>query len=464
MTDDRRTRPVTGEGAGDGGTAPIASGALAPGTMVGSHRIEGLLGQGGMAAVYRAVDTRLGRAVAVKVMARSLAPGIDAARRFLREARMLAGVSHPNLVCVYEAGECPAGPYLVMELLAGETLAARVAATGRIDPRTARAWIAKLAEALEVLHSRGVVHRDVKPANILLTADRGPVLADFGLARPAAGDLAITAPGLVFGTPEYMSPEQARGEPLDARSDLYALGTVWYELVTGRPPFGGRTMAAILRQQVQSPPPPVPDGVALSAADRELLLACLAKEREKRPARAGDLARALEGPVSVPGRGHGTRWRWAALPALLLAAIAGYVLRREGGESRPPVEDAAPFLPSDRVARWLQTADLAAFLADFAPGPLSPSDRRRVERDLARVETAWARVERAPDAFPATGRLARARLAELAARDRCLLGDVAAARSALATAEDAASGEERMRLARLSAAVEALFPPGAGRR
>ncbi len=457
--DPRSTQPATRAGDGVPPTAPMNPGRLPPGTMVGPHRVEEVLGEGGMAVVYRATDTRLGRSVALKVMGRSLAGNGEAERRFLREARMLAGVSHPNLVCVYEAGESPAGPYLVMELLAGETLAGTLARGGPLEPARARGLVRRLAEALAACHARGVVHRDVKPSNVLLVPDRGPVLADFGLARPAEGGLAITAPGLVFGTPEYMSPEQARGEILDARSDLYALGILWYELLSGAPPFTGKNVASILKQQVQALPPPLPAGVVPAGSERALLLSCLEKDREKRPAGAGALAAALAAlelpgavvrPSLPPERKRRARIRIPAMVlAFLVLGIAGYRMAARQG-SRPLPAEVGP----DRVSRWLAEPDLAAFLAGFAPGPLRTEDRVRVERDLARSEAGLMRLAAAPSAFPETGQIARRKLLERAARDLCILGRPREASALLAEALAAARGADRVRLARLARAVD----------
>src|SRR5262249_31088476 len=223
---------------------------LRAGSRVGPYEILAPLGAGGMGEVYRARDTRLDRSVAIKVLPDGLADS-QALERFQREARAASSLNHPNICTVHDVGADP--PFIAMELLEGETLQQRLT-RGPLDPPNLVDMGISLADALDMAHRAGIVHRDLKPANIFLTA-RGPKILDFGLAKSApvapsvgasqlptiSGQALLTDPGRTVGTVAYMSPEQVRGEPLDARSDLFSLGAVLYEAATAHPAFGGST-------------------------------------------------------------------------------------------------------------------------------------------------------------------------------------------------------------------------------
>ena len=233
---------------------------LRPGVQLGPYEIQRLIGRGGMGEVYEAVDTRLHRRVAIKVLADRLTSSAAAMERLQREARTASILHHPNICTVYDVGTTPP-PFIAMELLDGESLQQRLA-RGRIDVMAILDIAIGIADGLAEAHGHGFVHRDIKPANIFLTA-HGPKLLDFGLAkshvtqtpgrwsrdgtRPV--DENITDSGLTVGTAAYMSPEQLRGEDVDARTDLFSLGLVLYEMTTGRPAFSGGTGAAV------GPPP-----------------------------------------------------------------------------------------------------------------------------------------------------------------------------------------------------------------
>jgi len=217
--------------------------ALSAGTKLGPYEIRAPLGKGGMGEVYRARDSRLGRDVAVKVLPDHLASDAEALKRFQREARAVAALSHPNILALYDVGSEQGISYVVTELLEGENLRARLAQGSVSRPKAIEVALA-LAEGLSAAHCRGVTHRDLKPENIFLTADGVVKILDFGLARytPVSCSQAADAPtttetGSVIGTVGYMSPEQIRGEPVDARSDIFALGCVLYELFSGRRAF-----------------------------------------------------------------------------------------------------------------------------------------------------------------------------------------------------------------------------------
>src|SRR5712692_7069158 len=239
---------------------------LAAGTRVGPYEISGLLGAGGMGVVYRARDPRIGRDVALKVLPPALAESPERVRRFEAEARAAGGLNHPNVLAIHDVGAYEGAPYFVSELLSGQTLRERLAA-GPLPIRKALELTAQAARGLAAAHERGVVHRDLKPENLFCTEDGQMKILDFGLARlepaeievPLAGvegpeaptQTRITNPGGVMGSPGYMAPEQVRGQPADPRSDLFALGAVLFELLTGRAAFSGASqverLSAILR-------------------------------------------------------------------------------------------------------------------------------------------------------------------------------------------------------------------------
>ena len=258
-------------------------------TVAGRYGVERTLGGGGMAVVYLARDEELGRPVAVKVLAENLADDPELRERFVREARLAARLSHPNVVRVYDAGEEDGLPFIVMECVDGESLAETIRREGRIDPDRVVELGVQACAGLEHAHRAGLIHRDVKPANLLTTADGTLKVADFGIAH-AVGGTRVTAVGTVLGTAAYLSPEQALGEPVTPASDLYSLGACLYELVAGKPPFGYETFGEMLSRSRAGPPPRLEGAPpALEAAIRS----CLQADPEQRPEAAGELARLL---------------------------------------------------------------------------------------------------------------------------------------------------------------------------
>ena len=229
---------------------------LPPGVCLGPYRIVARLGSGGMGVVHEAHDVRLGRRVALKFLSAELANDADARSRFRREARAASALNHPHICTIHDVGEHEGSPYLVMELLVGETLLDRLA-RGPLAPDEFFDVTVAVASALEAAGGRGIVHRDLKPANVFLTRSGGAKVLDFGLARIGeAGDASQTQTsasrrgeptraGAMMGTLHYMSPEQVRGEPVDARTDLFSFGVVLYEMVAGRRPFDARTAGLI---------------------------------------------------------------------------------------------------------------------------------------------------------------------------------------------------------------------------
>jgi serine/threonine protein kinase/Tfp pilus assembly protein PilF len=289
---------------------------LAAGSKLGPYEILGQIGAGGMGEVYRAKDPRLGRDVAIKVLPEALKEDDEALTRFEREARAIAALSHPNILAIHDFGNEGGVSYSVTELLEGETLRMALA-RGPLASRQAFEIGAAVAEGLSAAHSRGIVHRDVKPDNIFLTSHGAVKILDFGLVRhndpawrgadTASPTVGGTTPGIVLGTLGYMSPEQARGDRADARTDIFALGCVLYEMLTGRRAFGGataaETFAAVLRDE-----PAALTGAsgAVPAEAVSILRHCLEKSPEQRYQTARDLAFALRELVSGPSRAAST--------------------------------------------------------------------------------------------------------------------------------------------------------------
>src|SRR3954447_15675979 len=266
------------------------------GTVLGGrYRLVELLGQGGMATIYRARDSQLERDVAVKVLRPEYGADPDFFARFRQEAQSAASLNHPGVVSVFDYGADPAGPFIVMELVEGEDLSAIIRRSGALPPRAAARLVAQAARAVAAAHDRGFVHRDIKPGNILVTREGRVKVTDFGIAR-ALSESALTLPGTTLGSVHYFSPEQARGELATPASDIYSLGIVLYELLTGRRPWTGDTAAAIATARLSGPvpsPSSVRSGIppALDAIDQR----ALAQRPEDRFASAGEMADALDG-------------------------------------------------------------------------------------------------------------------------------------------------------------------------
>ena len=298
------------------------------GTRLGHYRIIGLLGRGGMADVYRAEDERLGREVALKAVPPEFARDADRVERFKREVRAAANLTHPNIVTVYEFGQGVGQHFYTMALMPGGDLKARIRAhPDGMPPAEARSVAAAVARALDYAHRQGFVHRDVKPENILFGEDGAPQLTDFGIARAMSSGARMTATGMSIGSPHYMSPEQARGKEVDGRSDLYSLGVVLYEMLTGRVPFDAADTLAVAYSHVNDPAPQFPPALAELQPVMDRLLA---KSPEDRYSTAGELAeilapgsqpRSSATRVMTPGRGGGAPAP-ARKPATRLAAAS----------------------------------------------------------------------------------------------------------------------------------------------
>jgi serine/threonine protein kinase len=267
------------------------------GQRLGPYEVTGRLGEGGMGEVYRGTDTRLGREVAIKVLPVATGTSSDALARFEREGRAIAALNHPNICTLFDVGTDEGRPYLVMELLAGASLH-EVLAAGPLPVGALIDHGISLADALHAAHSRGIIHRDLKPANVFLTEHGAIKILDFGLAKADDDrghetptiEAALTGPGTTLGTLSYMSPEQLRGDAVDARSDLFSLGLVLYEMATARRAFTGKTFpevsAAILHDE---PPAPVSVRADLPEKLNEIILKLIEKDRDLRYQSAAEL-------------------------------------------------------------------------------------------------------------------------------------------------------------------------------
>ncbi len=306
------------------------------GLHIAGCRIETVAGRGGMGIVYRATQISLGRPVALKLIAPEHAADSDFRDRFQRESRMAAAIDHPNVIPVYEAGEEDGRLYLVMRWVAGTDLHKLLREQGRLEPSRAAAIVNQVAGALDAAHAAGLVHRDVKPANVLLSNDHA-YLADFGLTRFAGSDTRHTTAGHFLGTVDYMAPEQFHPGPNDARADVYALGCVLFAALTGSPPFKRDTVPATMLAHLHEPPPRPSDTPGVPRAFDRVLARALAKAPEDRYPSAGDFGRVAL--AAAEGRSITTEERSVARGA------AAPTARRDGGlwaAPAPPEAEPEP--------------------------------------------------------------------------------------------------------------------------
>jgi len=324
---------------------PSTSSQMIGTVLSGRYKLEAKLGSGGMSTVYLARDTTLDRSVAVKVMHREMSEQEDQLQRFRQEARAVAKLSHPNVVAVIDAGEDGGHPYIVFEYVEGETLKQRINRVGALDPQEALAYAIEIARGLTVAHNRNMVHRDIKPQNVLIDAEGRAKLTDFGISRQLEQD-GMTATGRVLGTTDYVAPEQAMGQPVDQRSDIYSLGVVLYEMLVGQVPFQADSQVGVAMKHVNEELPDVQQRrPELSAAAAMVVERATAKDPAQRYQEVGDLiddlGTALEVEAARAGAttgeatsvleavppaerklSAGGRRSWLALLALLLAAGA----------------------------------------------------------------------------------------------------------------------------------------------
>ena len=250
------------------------------GTTIGSYNLVEEIGKGGMAIVYKAYQPKLDRWVAVKVLDPAYTTNnFEALARFRKEAKAIAGVRHPNILTIHDYGEEDGLEYIVTEYVEGGSLKDQLTGTP-IEWKRATALVIDVGQALATAHSHGIIHRDVKPANVLMPSENWPLLADFGLAKIKEDRQALTEPGITLGTPTYTSPEQALGEPIDQRADIYALGVLLYEMTTGRAPFASDRHFEVMLMHI-SEPPPRPRGIVPEIPDK--LESIVLKALEKKP-------------------------------------------------------------------------------------------------------------------------------------------------------------------------------------
>jgi serine/threonine-protein kinase len=310
---------------------------LSVGSIIGGYRIEGAIGEGGMGVVYRATQLALDRTVAIKVISPKLARDPGFRERFMREARLAASIDHANVVPVHEAGEDNGMLYLAMRFVDGQDLRALVASTGRLDPQRAAAITQQVGSALDAAHERGLVHRDIKPANILVVTNGHDhaYLTDFGLTKHVSTDLGLTKTGEWVGTVDYAAPEQISGLPVDARTDVYALGCVLYQTLTGEVPYVRDSDVAKIYAHLHDPPKPLSESVDVPPELDAVVQRAMAKDPDERFPSAGDLGRATM--AAAAGRTRDTPERNVAVGA---AAPGGETRASPAKTSVTPQPDA----------------------------------------------------------------------------------------------------------------------------
>ena len=392
---------------------------LAQGARVGPYEVLGILGAGGMGEVFRARDTRLGREVALKMLPAAVAGDPDRLRRFDQEARAAGALNHPNVLAVLDVGEHEGTPYLVAELLEGETLRERLKG-GPLPPRKALDCAGQIARGLAAAHDKGIIHRDLKPENLFVTKDGRVKILDFGLAKAVGGEvsamestLAETEPGAVLGTAGYMAPEQVRGKPADLRADIFALGAVLYEMLTGRRAFDGDSAIDRAHAILNKEPPPLADaGVTVSPAVQRVLDRCLEKAPDERFQSVRDLGFALEVVASPSGTsGEGavapasaarrvrSRPGWAGIAvAAVLALTAGAL----GGRwlARDTVPAPAP-ITATAMHRFHIDVSVSSGVWRVPTAALSPDGRTLVYVDRGELQLRPL-AQLAPRALPGT--------------------------------------------------------------
>lgn len=330
------------------------------GTELAGYRIEGVIGRGGMSVVYLAEHARLERKVALKVLAPELAGSERFHDRFLRESKLAASIDHPNIVPIYDADEAEGVLYIAMRYVEGSDLKQAIRDTGGLEPLRASSIVDQVASALDAAHARGLVHRDVKPANVLLTPDGHAYVSDFGLTKRAVSVSGLTETGQLIGTIDYVAPEQIKGDPVDQRADVYSLGCLLFECLTGHAPYPRDIEVGVLWAHVETPPPSLTEERPELPPEVDTVLAlAMAKDPAERTAAAGDVAAGfrsalgLEAPaggrVVVRRRKPKPRRRRALIAAIVagiaLLAGAGVFLLTQGGGASVVVPSA------DSVAR-----------------------------------------------------------------------------------------------------------------
>lgn len=363
-----------------------------------AYTIEGEVGRGGMGVVYRASDNRLQRRVAIKVLPPELAFQQEIRERFTREAQTAAKLSHPHIVPIHTVGEGQGLVYFVMGYVDGESVGGRLKRRGKLPVEEVRRIMKETADALSAAHAVSIIHRDIKPDNILLEGTRGRVMVtDFGIAKAlsSASGSTLTGAGVAIGTPQFMSPEQAAGErDIDGRSDLYSLGIVSYQMLTGELPFQAPTVAGILMKQITEPAPEISRLRADVPEDLSLAVQrCLEKDPENRWPTADALRRALESRTVTGYRPTGLSWRAARPPSRTDRPTSSRSGVSRGGAARDAVRQRAQALSGSAPREGQANLPLAR-------GPLRPSRAGSYERSWDRSPS---RREREEQSLPDTG-------------------------------------------------------------
>ena len=350
----------------------------------GRYRVIEKLGAGGMGAVFVAEQTAVGRKVAIKVLGHEVASDKNAVRRFMQEARAASALSHPNTITIHDFGQTPEGElYLVMELVPGQTLSAVLRNSGALPPARAAHMAHQILNALQEAHGAGIIHRDLKPENVIVSPRSGNPdflkVLDFGLAKLTEGaDSAngLTQTGQVFGTPGYMAPEQAKGERCDGRADLYAVGVMLYEMLSGRRPFEGDSPLSVLVKHIQEPPPPfetlVPP-VFVPPALCEVVFRTLSKDREARYPTAADMNEALMAAADDAGLASGS-YAAAAVSSAMAAASSSSFPRMPSSPSVPSAS-APTMQPPSGFEKTIGSGIMGQVSLDnlsVAPTPAAP--------------------------------------------------------------------------------------------
>lgn len=330
---------------------------LPPGTELGErYEILQLLGRGGMGAVYKARDKELDRFVALKLIRSELARNPEILRRFKQELILARQITHKNVIRIFDLGQAGGVKFITMDFVEGQDLKALLQERGKLPAEEAARIMLQLCRALQAAHSEGVIHRDLKPQNIMLDAKGRVYVMDFGIARSAYLP-GMTQTGALIGTPDYMSPEQARGEKLDERSDIFSMGVIFYEIVTGKTPYPSDTPLATLWKRMQEPvTPPTQLEPTLPAPVNAIIIKALEIEAEKRLASAGDMAQQLEiwlGPsaggstIYLPAPRTAAYWKWASAILGVLLIVALFIFRKSGPPKATPVHRAVSVIVAD---------------------------------------------------------------------------------------------------------------------
>ncbi len=362
--------------------------ALQPGSFVGEYQIETLIGEGGMGTVYRAVQPIIGKKVAIKVLAGVLSRDGNAIKRFALEARAVNEIGHRNLVDIFSFGRLPDGRhYYVMEFLEGRSLGEVLRERGKVPAQECFPLFRDIGRALAAAHGKGIVHRDLKPDNVILVADKDQAevfqakLLDFGVAKLLEQDIVPGAPktqaGATLGTPQYMAPEQCVGGKIDARTDIYALGVMFFQVLTGRVPFEGNTVIEIWQGHVSRPPPKLadvaPDMASSSAELEALILQMLAKDPKKRLQSAAQFCEALDAVAPTLGVPRARAGRAPRLSQPLVKPETQVVVSEPGGLPRPDTQELRAMADSFEVHRLVDVVSLDEAMGMSGQSPPAPA-------------------------------------------------------------------------------------------